>query len=277
LYIAAVSDLSVMRPSESAQGLDPIALGYLTALVTRVHGIIYKRPPFRWASLWRFLSEGFPETFRGSAIYVALSAAIFLLFCFSGFLLGWNDLGFIELMVPEHVIAKVEEGQVWFNDLYTVAPLVSSWLMTHNISVTFLIGASGITFGVGTVYLLAINGLLLGTIAALCFIHGLSVDFWSFVLPHGTLELSALCMAGGAGLILGHALLDPGPHPRAEHLAIKAKDSGALAVGCVPLLVIAGVIEAFFSPAPVPAGVKFILAAFLFSCLVTYLCIAGKR
>ena len=76
---------------------------------------------------------------------------------------------------------------MWFNDVYTMAPMASSSLMTHNISVTFLIFASGITFGVGTLYLLALNGLLIGTIAALCINHNLALEFWSFLLPHGSL------------------------------------------------------------------------------------------
>ncbi|MBM3303394.1 MAG: stage II sporulation protein M, partial [Deltaproteobacteria bacterium] len=161
LYTAAVSDLSVMRSSASAQGVDPDVLEYLNSLVIRVHGIIYRKPPFRWSAVRWFVVEGFPGTFRDNSAYVGVSAALFLLFGLLGFIMSLNDPGFIELLVPEDLIAKVEKGQVWFTDLYTVAPLASSWLMTHNISVTFLMVASGITFGVGTMYLLAVNGLLL--------------------------------------------------------------------------------------------------------------------
>lgn len=196
-------------------------------------------------------------------------------FSLLGFVLALKEPGFIELLVPESMIARVEEGKVWLDHLHTVAPMASSWLMTHNISVTFLTIAAGITLGVGTIYLLAINGLLLGTVAALCFRHGLSLELWSFVLPHGSLKLSAICIAGASGLILGHILIDPGPYRRGDLLASRSRSVGTLALGCVPLLVLAGLIEAFFSPASLPHWLKFLFAGLSFCSLVIYLCIAG--
>ena len=166
--------------------------------------------------------------------------------------------------MPESIIATVEKGKVWFKDVYTVAPMASSSLMTHNISVTFLIFASGITFGVGTLYLLALNGLLIGTVAALCINHNLALEFWSFLLPHGSLELTAVFIAGGAGLVIGHALIDPGPYRRSEILALRSKQAAKLIAGCIPLLAMAGLIEAFFSPSPLPAALKIIFSIALF-------------
>lgn len=276
LYNAAVSDLSLLRSSEPALGADSQVLAYLNALVIRVHGMIYRTRPFKWSSVWWFLAQGFPSTVRRTVGYVALSTSLFGLFGILGFVLGLKEPGFMELLVPESILVKVEEGKVWFSHLQTMAPMASSWLMTHNISVTFLVIASGITFGVGTVYLMSLNGLLLGTVAAACYKHGLSGEFWSFVLPHGSLELSAICIAGGAGLILGHALLDPGPYRRSEFLAVRGKEAGKLALGCIPLLILAGVIEAFFSPAPLPHEIKFAFAGASFLSLVTYLCVSGK-
>lgn len=276
LYMGAVSDLSVLKSSDLAIDRESDEIAYLNSLVIRIHGMIYRKPPFKWSSVRRFFFTGFPESVRKSGLYVGISTAIFLVFAGVGFGLGLTEPGFIELMVPESIQARVEEGEVWFNDLNTVAPMASSFLMTHNISVTFLVVAAGITFGIGTVYLLAVNGLLLGTVAALCFKHGLSVEFWSFVLPHGSLELSAVCICGGAGLIIGHALLDPGPYRRAEFLSVTGKDAGMLAMGCVMLLVIAGVIEAFFSPSSLPAWIKFAFAGVSFASFMTYLLRGGK-
>jgi uncharacterized membrane protein SpoIIM required for sporulation len=276
LYTGAVSDLSVLKSSDLAIDRDSDEIAYLNSLVIRIHGMIYRKPPFKWSSVRHFFSTGFPESVRKSGLYVIISTAIFLVFAGVGFGLGLTEPGFIELMVPESILARVEDGKVWFNDLHTVAPMASSFLMTHNISVTFLVVAAGITFGIGTAYLLAVNGLLLGTVAALCFKHGLSVEFWSFVLPHGSLELSAICIGGGAGLLIGHALLDPGPYRRADYLSVKGKDAGMLAIGCIMLLVMAGVIEAFFSPSPLPAWTKFAFAGVSFISLVTYLLSGGR-
>lgn len=276
LYTGAVADLSTLRSSGAAEHLDREAFTYLNSLVIRAHGAIYRKPPFRWSSVWEFFSEAFPEACRDARRFIAASVTVFVSSAALGWALGLKEPGFIELLVPESIIARVEEGRVWFDHLHTIAPMASGWLMTHNISVTFLTIAGGITFGLGTVYLLALNGLLLGVIAALCFEHGLSLPFWTFVLPHGSLELSAICIAGGAGLMLGHCLVDPGPYRRGELLAVRSKSIGTLALGCIPLLVLAGVIEAFFSPTPLPQWLKFAFAAISFGSLVMYIVLVGR-
>ena len=231
LYTGAVADLATLRSSPAVSAGDSEVVAYLNGLVVRVHGLIYRKPPFRWSSLARFFAAQFPRAVRSAWVYVAVAVGVFGLFLAAGFALGMENNGFVELLVPEPIIGKVEKGQVWFADLYTAAPQASSFLMTHNVSVTFLIVASGITFGIGTVYLLALNGLLLGAVAALCLNHGLSMQFWSFVLPHGSLELSAVIIAGAAGLVLGHTLIDQGPFRRAEVLSVRGREAGALALG----------------------------------------------
>lgn len=276
LYNGAVSDLAVLKSSELAVDTESHVIAYLNDLVIRVHGIIYRKPPFRWSSLVTFFTASFPGTFMRKLPYILISASLFISLGVAGFLLGLAEPDFISLVVPPHIIKTVERGQVWFKDLHTVAPMASSGLMTHNISVTFLMVAAGITFGVGTVYLLALNGLLIGTVAALCFKHNLSVEFWSFVLPHGSLELTALFIAGAAGLILGHALIDPGRYRRSEYLAAQSRHVGVLALGCVPLLVLAGMIEAFFSPSGLPPWLKFAFAAVSFSSFVAYVILRGR-
>ncbi|MCA1959562.1 MAG: stage II sporulation protein M [Desulfomonile sp.] len=277
LYTAAVADLATLRSALVASPGESDLVTYLNGLVTRIHGLIYRKPPFRWPSLWRFFTAGFPGTVRSAWVYVAIAAGIFGFFAAAGFALGLKDGGFVELLVPPSIIGEVEKGRVWFADLYTAAPQASSFLMTHNVSVTFLIVASGITFGIGTIYLLALNGLLLGTVAALCLNHGLSMALWSFVLPHGSLELSAVILGGAAGLILGHALIDPGSFRRADVLSVRGREAGVIALGCVPLLVVAGIIEAFVSPSRLPAVAKLLLAGVLFVLLVAFLTVSGSE
>ncbi len=276
LYFAAVSDLSVLKSSELARDPDNEIISYLNNQVATVHGMIYRTQRLTWTTLKDFLISGFPQTFRATAIYTAIAALVLIVAGVTGLLLGLNEPEFIELIVPDSIIAKVEKGNVWFNDLYTVAPAASSMLMTHNISVTFLIFASGITFGVGTLYLLALNGLLIGTVAALCINHKLALEFWSFLLPHGSLELTAIFIAGGAGLIMGRALIDPGPYKRSEILALRSRQAVKLLAGCVPLLVVAGLIEAFVSPSPLPAVLKIITSIILFISLLSFLLLSGR-
>ena len=171
---------------------------------------------------------------------------------------------------------KVEEGKVWFDSILAVRPLASSMIMTNNISVSFLAFAFGMTFGLGTLYLMVFNGLMLGALAGLCHTRNLDIAFWSFVLPHGVIELTAIFMAGGAGFLLATALLAPGDLPRKQALMARARQAGRLALGCVPLLVVAGFVEGFFSPALIPAGVKFTVAGILLALLLGYLLIPAR-
>ena len=114
----------------------------------------------------------------------------------------------------------------------------------------------GVTAGLGTAWMMVLNGLLIGVVGTACFRAGLSLSLWSFVAPHGSLELPAIFIAGGAGLILGRGLLDPGMLPRREALA----ESGGLAIrlllGVIPLLIVAGAIEGFVSPVPLPPATE---------------------
>jgi uncharacterized membrane protein SpoIIM required for sporulation len=276
LYAAAVADLSLLKSSPLGLDSNNEVITYLNSLVIRVHGTIYGKPHFRWSSVADFVLGGFPEAFRENRVYVAVAAGILFLSGLAGFLLGLQEPGFIELLVPEGIISRVESGKVWFNDLYAVAPMASSSLMTHNISVTFLAFAAGITFGIGTVYLLVLNGLLLGAVGALCYQHGLSLELWAFVIPHGSVELSAVFIAGGGGLVIGHALIDPGPYVRSQFLAVRSKQAVKLVLGCVPLLVLAGLIEAFFSPSPLPPWFKIVVGGHLFCLLMALLFLSGR-
>ena len=234
LYTGAISDLSLLKSSELGVDSRDKVIAYLNGLVVRVHGTIYRKEPFRWGSVKEFLISGFPAAARESVWYLAVSTGIFVLFGVLGFFIGLAEPGFIEMTVPEHIIATVEKGEVWFKDLHSTAPQASSFIMNNNITVTFLTCAAGITFGVGTVYLLSFNGLLIGVLGALCYKHGLSVAFWSFVCPHGSLELPAIFLSGAAGLIIGHSLLDPGPYRRQEYVAVRSRLAVRLALGCVP-------------------------------------------
>ncbi len=276
LYSAAVSDLSALRSSELGSDPNNEIIKYLNYQVAYVHGMIYRAPRLSWGILKNFLISGFPHAFRESISYIFTAALVLIMAGLTGFFLSLNEPAVIELLVPESMIATVEKGDVWFKHVYTVAPMASSQLMTHNISVTFLIFASGIIFGIVTLFLLALNGLLIGAVAALCANHGLSLDFWSFLLPHGSLELTAIFIAGGAGLIIGRSIIDPGPYRRSEFLALRSKLAVKLILGCIPLLIMAGVIEAFVSPSPLPPLMKIITGIILFFSVLSFFILSGR-
>jgi uncharacterized membrane protein SpoIIM required for sporulation len=115
------------------------------------------------------------------------------------------------------------------------------------------------------------NGLLLGVIGMACQQHGMSVDLWSFVAPHGALELPSIILAGAAGFRLGHGVLFPGFYRRLDSVAQAGVEASKLVAGIIPLLVIAGILEGFVSPSSAPVWLKFTVGGTLFSLLLLWL------
>jgi uncharacterized membrane protein SpoIIM required for sporulation len=277
LYREATADLARLQTFQNQEDLEDDLKSYLNHLVARAYGQIYRSSPPKAASLWRFLRNGFPAAFRETLPWTLVALSMFTLGMVYGFVTAISDSSFVALIVPPQLVQKVEGGEVWFDSILAVKPLASSMIMTNNISVSFLAFAMGMTFGLGTLYLMVFNGLMVGTLAGLCYTHDLGVPFWSFVLPHGVIELSAIFIAGGAGFLLGGALLFPGDLPRKEALLKRARQAGRLILGCVPLLVIAGLVEGFFSPLHVHAAFKFGLAGILLALLLCYLFLPRSR
>jgi len=143
--------------------------------------------------------------------------------------------------------------------------------MTNNLSVCFMAFAGGILFGLGPVYSMFLNGMLLGVVGVACAQHGMSVDLWSFVAPHGSLELPSIIIAGAAGFRLGHSMLFPGALRWKESVARGGAEATRLIAGIIPLLVIAGCLEGFFSPSKAPEWLKFTVGGMLFSLLLLWL------
>jgi len=118
---------------------------------------------------------------------------------------------------------------------------------------------------------LVFNGLLMGVLAVTTERAGMALQLWSFVAAHGALELPSIFIAAGAGLEIARGLLFPGLLPRKESLRLAGNHAAKLLLGTIPLLVIAGVIEAFISPVKIATPLKFTLSAVLFTALVLYL------
>jgi uncharacterized membrane protein SpoIIM required for sporulation len=143
--------------------------------------------------------------------------------------------------------------------------------MTHNLTVCFLAFSTGIVFGLGPLYFMFINGLLLGVVGAACQQHGMSLDLWSFVSPHGALELPSIVLAGAAGLRLGRGVVFPGLYRWRDSVTLAGVEATRMVAGIIPLLVIAGTLEGFFSPSAAPVWLKFTVGAVLFALLLLWL------
>jgi len=275
LYRQTASDLA--RVQAAAVGADLVE--YLTGLVVRGHGAIYRREPARMGHVWAFLSRGFPRLVRQEWRPILLAVLLALIPGVWCYVLAGLDSEFLEAVTPPGLRERLDKGELWVYRINPIKPLASSAIMTNNIAVTFTFFALGMTFGLGTGWGLINNGIHFGTTAAVVGQTHVAREFWAFVAPHGALEIPAIFIGGGAGLILGAALLFPGDLRRRDALAERGRVAVLLVMGCVPILVIAGVIEAFFSPTPpslMPVGIKFLAGASLFALLLVYLLGAGK-
>jgi uncharacterized membrane protein SpoIIM required for sporulation len=149
--------------------------------------------------------------------------------------------------------------------------------MTNNIQVAIMAFAGGTLLGIYTLYILAQNGLMLGILAGAAQSLGFAGNLWGFVAAHGTIELSVIFFAGGAGLQLGWSVIRPGLLTRRAALLLAARRAAQLLLGCVPLLVIAGTIEGFISPSDLPLAVKLAVSLGSGLLLYGYLLLSGRE
>jgi uncharacterized membrane protein SpoIIM required for sporulation len=259
---------------------------YLEDVMREAYARVYAAPAAtpRWPQLRRFVVRDFPRLVRAELRLVAL-AAVFLL---GGALCGAAVVHFdptaLAVVVPEAhqeqtPLERVhQEAQ---RDLFDAggSTVFSSFLFTHNIQVTFLVLALGLTGGLGTAAVLFWNGIPLGALAAQYTASGQALFFWAWILPHGITELSVVAIAGAAGFVLARALLRPGPETRGAALQREARRALGLILGGMPLLIVAGLVEGSVSqlhPPLVPLWLKFGFAAGLALATLTYLALAGR-
>jgi len=257
LYRQTAADLSVVREDPAGAAL----ASYLNTLLGRAHNLIYSGDPPKARGIVHFYARVFPQIFRQTAAFTLAATALFAGGFATGATLAWTDPGFERVVLGARMVDTIERGEMWTHSIVGVKPLASSAITTNNLSVSFAAFAGGIFAGLGTVYIMLFNGVLIGTVAVACHRAGLSVPLWSFIAPHGALELPAIFIAGGAGLVLARGLLAPGFLARKDSLAQGAAVAVRLVLGVIPLLIVAGLIEGFVSPAGIPTGMKFTLGA----------------
>ena len=266
LYRQSASDLSTVREDPTSTQL----AGYLNQLLGRAHNLIYMGRRSDKRGIWTFYKEIYPRIFRETFADTFLAFLLFFVAGIAGMLMGIADPGFSHYFLGPHMMQSIENHKMWTDSIVTVKPLASSGILTNNMSVAFAAFAAGIT-GIGTVWMMLMNGLMMGVIAVACWREGMSLPLWSFVAAHGVLELPAIFIAGGAGLGIAKGLLFPGVLPRKESLVQAGAKSVRLVLGTIPLLLIAGLVEGFVSPTSLPAVMKFMLAGALGTLMVLYL------
>ena len=272
LYRQIAADLATVREDPLSQRWAE----YLNQLLARAHNLIYMGRPASPRGIVGFYREDFPRIFRETWRYTGLAFMLFLAGALAGFFACLADPAFQRYLLGPEMSDTIDRRVMWTHSILTVKPLASSTIMTNNLSVSFSMFAVGIMGGIGTVYLLLLNGVLIGVIGAACWQAGMSLQLWSFVAPHGVLELPSVFIAGGGGLLLARGLLFPGQLPRGEALTLYGGQGVRLALGIIPLLLVAGTLEGFFSPSYLPVPAKFACAIAAGGLLTLYLTRCGR-
>ena len=280
LYRAASADLIRAR----TELVDATLVDYLNDLVARAYVRVYAKESKRRFRIGRFFFATFPRLFRAEWRMLCLSASLLFLGATIGAVGVAVDPSAASVLVPEMHQDHTPEERVAHDEGQTgsghVAIAFSSFLFTHNIQVTFLLFAMGITFGIGTGSLVLYNGVPLGALAMQYHLAGQGLFFWAWILPHGIPELTETVVAGAAGLILARGLLFPGRRGRAQALLQEAKRAALLVLGGMPILVLAGLIEGTISQIhepTIPYPLKLLFALLVGVSLYGWLLFAGRR
>ncbi|MGH8209727.1 MAG: stage II sporulation protein M [Steroidobacteraceae bacterium] len=223
---------------------------YLEAAYARAHGTLYRgarRPGIALLTLFR---DEIPAVVRWLRPHIVWAARIFILTAFAGYWMVHTYPDLIGLFASPDLIATVERGQLWTEGILNIVPsaVLSLQILTNNIVVSLFAYCAGFAFGLGTLYILGLNGLMLGAVFAFTGLHGIGAALLRFIVPHGCVELSVMCLSGAAGAAVGEALIRPSHGSRMESFRVAALRSGRLLIACALLLAGSGIIEGYISP-----------------------------
>ena len=275
LYRRAATDLAIAR----SETRDPKLINYLNSLVIRAHGKIYRAEGQGLNLIWQFFAKDFPQTFRRRWRYIFLGFAVFTAFGIASFLLCYYDFNFADSLDLGRIRIAAQADEKWWMSLNEANQVGASQILTNNILVSLMAFAYGAFFGIGTIYVLVINGLSIGGVLGVCYKTNPAFGnaLVEFMIGHGVIELSCIFIAAGAGMLIGYSLVNPGDLTRAEALKKNGLDAARLAIGCAILLVIAGIIEGFLSPSNLPAFVKYGTGISTGIAMYSYLLLAGRE
>jgi uncharacterized membrane protein SpoIIM required for sporulation len=271
LYRRTAADLAIAREEVRDRRL----VNYLNHLVGRAHGAIYRSESSGFGVFLDFFRYEFPAVFRKTFSYTLASFLVFFFATAFAFVASYVDDGFADRINPG-LRADIAAHRNWTERVNDANPLAATSIQTNNITVTFLAFAAGVLFGLGTFMILLQNGLLFGMVMGLCLKYKFAA-IPIFVCAHGVIELTAIFIAGGAGFLIGKALLMPGDLRRADALVINGGLAIRLILGCIPMLMIAGIIEGFLSPADVPAWYKYSVAIMSAVVMIVYFLKPDRR
>jgi uncharacterized membrane protein SpoIIM required for sporulation len=272
LYQRTATHLSYARTTYR----DPALTATLSSLVARAGAVVYGSRPRTLRALGRFFADTFPAAVWYSRRFIVVSAALLLVPAFAVGLWVANSPRAVEATGPKAVReAYVNQD---FEQYYKSAPAseFASHVFTNNVQVSIYAFAAGIAFCLPTAFILMFNGANVGVAGGLFASVGQQLKFWGLILPHGLLELTAVFIAGGAGLRLGWTLIDPGDRTRLAGLAEEGRRALAIVAGLVVVFAAAGTIEGFVTGSSLPTWARVGVGALGETVLLTWLVVRGR-
>lgn len=276
LYRAVCADR--MRAQAAGYGAELLAL--LDGLAARGHNALYSAPPYRMRAVWELVRADFPRALRRHARFFFLALGLFLLPGLAGFGLSYKSRSFaLGLLSPEMAEQMEESYAEGFHKGRSESSdtMMAGFYVYNNVGIAFRCFATGVLFGLGSMFFLVYNGLQMGAVAGLLTASGRGFNLLTFVASHGAFELTAIVISGTAGLVMGYALVDTRGRRRFDSLRARARDIVQLVMGAALMLLLAALIEGFWSPSALPAAVKLSVAAGLYLLVAAYLALAGRR
>lgn len=290
LFRELANDLAIVRAREWDQQLED----YLNNLAARGHNAFYRSPMGRWKVVLQYLTVDFPQLFRSNIAYFLLASFFFFGPLLASWIVVQQNPALASRVLPDEQLEmyeqmysskKDDDGEKqsdWGTDSMGAhgqqRAMMAGFYINNNVGIALRTFAVGAGYGVFTVLLLLYNGILIGVTAGYLVSTGHGDKFLSFVVTHGSFELTAIAVAGGAGLMLADSLIRPKDRTLLDSLLVRGREAVQIAFGAGVMLVIAAFIEGFWSPAPIPAVYKYTVGASMWLLVALYLgCVGWRR
>ncbi len=281
LYRDACADLSRAQAARYGAPL----VDYLQGLAAAAHSVLYgAQAKGRWTGrargTLRIALEEFPRAVRRHRGAVFVAFLLFFVPFFGGLLATIDDPAFAVRIVPEGQLRPLAEAyKQGFSEARGVGveAAMAGFYVNNNVGIALRCFATGLAFGLGSAFYLVENGLATGAVMGYVVSRGAGESILTFVVGHGSLELGAIVLAGGAGLALGWSIVAPGDKTRVASLQATAKSIVFVVFGAAVMLFMAAAVEAFWSASPVPSMVKRVAGSAMFVAVLAYVVVVGRR
>ena len=275
LYRSVCADLMRARAQYGSE-----LVRYLDGLAGRAHNLIYGARASRLRGLWELVAEDFPRTLRRRWRIFALANALFYLPFIVGLIGAMNSPDFAATILPPSQLATMESMYEQGFDSGRAAgadTAMAGFYVLNNIGIAFRCFATGILFGLGSLFFSIYNGLIIGVVLGWVIGAGHGANILTFICGHGPFELTAIVISAAAGLQMGWALIATDGQTRLGSLRAQARELGHLIVGAAVMLLIAALLEGYWSPSSAPPPVKWAVSICGCVFVTVWLAFGGRR